>query len=119
VVGLLAASIIAGFATPVSALFRIDTFVLRAGVAGLVFLSPVFFASLIFAQLIKKEKNLYQAYGSNTLGAAVGGACEYLSLLVGFKYLLFLTLAFYLTAWLFLSPLKYSPAYNRRSASRT
>jgi hypothetical protein len=55
----------------------------------------VFFAAMIFAALIKNEARLDQAYGSNVLGAVVGGACEYLSMLVGFKALLLLTFVLY------------------------
>jgi spermidine synthase len=45
----------------------------RGGVAGLLYLGPIFFASVIFARLIRVEKNFYAVYGSNLLGAMVGG----------------------------------------------
>lgn len=38
--------------------------------------------------VIKQEKELYQTYGSNLLGAIIGGACEYISLVTGIKFLL-------------------------------
>ena len=37
-------------------------------------------------------------YGANLLGAMVGGVAEYLSLLMGFQFLLLLVAAFYLAA---------------------
>lgn len=99
---LLGLNLTAAYVTPVSFLFSIDSHILRCVAAVLVFLGPVYFASLIFAALIKDEANLYQAYGSNILGAVVGGVCEYLSLMFGFKFLLILTLLFYLIVYLLL-----------------
>jgi hypothetical protein len=49
--------------------------------------------------LIRDEEKLFQAYGSNLLGAAVGGASEYLSMLLGFKFLLCVALALYVAAF--------------------
>lgn len=93
-------SIGVAYAVPTSSLLTIQSNALQAVCAVLVFLGPVYFASLIFATLIKNEKNLYQAYGSNILGAVVGGVCEYLSLVFGFKFLIGIALAFYLLAYL-------------------
>lgn len=99
---LLACSVCLAYATPVSALLGIESSALRAFAAVFVFLGPVYFAACIFASLIKEENNFYQAYGSNVLGAVVGGVCEYFSLLLGFKMLLLIVLAFYLAAFFFL-----------------
>jgi SAM-dependent methyltransferase len=74
----------------------------RALVAVLVFLGPVFFGGLVFARLIESETRLYEAYGSNVLGAVLGGTAEYLSLVLGFRFLLALALAFYLAVFLLL-----------------
>jgi hypothetical protein len=94
------ASVLIAWATPTSALLQVDSPVLRGMLAVLIFLGPVYVASLIFGHLIKRESNLAQAYGSNLLGAVVGGACEYLSLVMGLKWLLLLTLACYVLAFL-------------------
>ena len=67
-----------------------------------VFLGPIFFASVVFGHLIKQEKNLYQAYGSNLLGAVIGGSLEYFSLVMGIKFLLIFTFGFYALAFVFL-----------------
>jgi SAM-dependent methyltransferase len=68
----------------------------RGVVAVALLLGPVYFGGLIFARLITSEARLFEAYGSNVLGAVLGGAAEYLSLLLGFRFLLVLALAFYL-----------------------
>ncbi|MEM7167311.1 MAG: class I SAM-dependent methyltransferase [Planctomycetota bacterium] len=99
---LLAANIAVAFLTPTASLLAIGDFGVRAIVAVAVFLGPVFFASLIFATLIRNERNLYQAYGSNILGAVVGGAAEYFSLVAGFKFLLLATMAIYALTYLLL-----------------
>jgi hypothetical protein len=67
-----------------------------------VFLGPVFFGGLVFARLIERETRLYEAYGSNVLGAVLGGTAEYLSLVLGFRFLLALALVFYLAVFLLL-----------------
>ncbi len=68
----------------------------RAVVAIALLLGPVYFGGLIFARLITRETRLFEAYGSNVLGAVLGGAAEYLSLVLGFRFLLVLALVFYL-----------------------
>jgi SAM-dependent methyltransferase len=102
IMAVLGASIGVAYAVPTSLLLRFESWGLRAVVGVLVFLGPVFFASQVFALMIRDEKNLAQAYGSNILGAVVGGAMEYLSLIFGFKFLLGVTLAFYLATFLLL-----------------
>lgn len=97
---LLAGSVTLSYAVPTSALLLISVPAIRAVAAVLVFLGPVYFASLIFATLIRTEERLDEAYGSNVLGAVLGGVCEYLSLVYGFKFLHALTLLFYLGAFL-------------------
>ncbi len=74
----------------------------RAVVAVALFLGPVYFGGLVFARLISRETRLFEAYGSNVLGAVLGGAAEYLSLLIGFRFLLALALAFYVAVFLLL-----------------
>ena len=74
----------------------------RAAVAVALFLGPVYFGGLVFARLITREARLFEAYGSNVLGAVLGGAAEYLSLLMGFRFLLALALAFYVVVFVLL-----------------
>jgi hypothetical protein len=109
----LIASVCLAYVTPVSALLAIDVPALRAIAAVVVFLGPVYFAACIFASLIKEEKNFYQAYGSNILGAVVGGVCEYFSLALGFKMLLAIVLAFYVAAFIVLTLKGREPAFSK------
>jgi hypothetical protein len=107
---LLGASVALAYAVPTAALLAMPWPPLRAAASVVVFLAPVYFASVIFACLIRDEKHLDQAYGSNVLGAVVGGVSEYLSLLFGFKFLLAVTLGFYLVAYLLLRAERRRPA---------
>ena len=81
---------------------KINSPFLQGLLAVPVFLGPIFFASVVFGHLIKQEKNLYQAYGSNLLGAVIGGSLEYFSLVMGIKFLLVFTFGFYALAFVFL-----------------
>jgi len=74
----------------------------RALVAVLIFLGPVYFGGLVFARLIEHETRLNEAYGSNVLGAVVGGTAEYVSLILGYRFLLALALLCYVAVFLLL-----------------
>ncbi len=65
--------------------------------AVLVF-SPILCAGLLFGSGIKHSTSLARDYGTNLLGAMVGGVGEYLSLLTGFRILLFLIALCYVGA---------------------
>jgi hypothetical protein len=56
--------------------------------AVLVF-SPILCAGLLFGSAIARSTSLTRDYGTNLLGAMVGGVGEYLSLVTGFRALLF------------------------------
>jgi spermidine synthase len=55
--------------------------------AALMF-SPILCAGLLFGSAIKRSTSLARDYGTNLLGAMVGGVGEYLSLVTGFRALL-------------------------------
>jgi SAM-dependent methyltransferase len=99
---LLALTIAVGHVTPTSWLLSIHSVWLRMAAAVVLYLGCVYFASLVFAIVIRDEPQLGQAYGSNILGAVTGGVCEYLSLVLGLRFLNALTLAFYLATFLLL-----------------
>jgi SAM-dependent methyltransferase len=61
---------------------------------------PIFVANLIFAERFRDTADPTAAFGANLLGAMLGGTLEYLSLLVGFRSLLFVVAALYLVAYL-------------------
>jgi hypothetical protein len=50
--------------------------------------SPILCAGLLFGSAIKRSTSLSRDYGTNLLGAMVGGVGEYLSLVTGFRTLL-------------------------------
>ena len=61
---------------------------------------PIFVANLIFAERFRDTADPTAAFGANLLGAMLGGTLEYLSLLIGFRSLLFVVSALYLVAYL-------------------
>lgn len=65
--------------------------------AWLVF-SPILCAGLLFGSAIKRSTSVARDYGTNLLGAMVGGVGEYLSLLTGFRVLLLLIALCYIGA---------------------
>jgi hypothetical protein len=98
--GLLAASILVAWALPPERLF-LDPPALRYVVASTLAFAPVFFANLVFSRSFGETGQADVAFASNLLGAMVGGALEYLSLLMGFRMLGLVALALYGLAWLF------------------
>jgi hypothetical protein len=62
--------------------------------------SPIFCAGLLFGTAVKHSRSLARDYGTNLLGAMVGGVAEYLSLVTGFSLLLLVVGAFYVGALL-------------------
>lgn len=67
-------------------------------VYSLLVFSPIFCAGLLFGSSIKDSPDVTIDYGANLLGAMVGGVAEYLSLLMGFQFLLILVGLFYVGA---------------------
>jgi hypothetical protein len=65
--------------------------------AALMF-SPIICAGLLFGSAIKDSTSLPRDYGTNLLGAMVGGVGEYLSLLTGYSALLLLIALCYVGA---------------------
>jgi hypothetical protein len=65
--------------------------------AALVF-SPILCAGLLFGSAIARSTSLTRDYGTNLLGAMVGGVGEYLSLVTGFRALLFVIALCYIGA---------------------
>lgn len=59
-------------------------------------LGPIFFAGVIFARSFQLSADADMAFGSNIAGSLVGGLSEAFSMLLGFRYLLIVAIAFYL-----------------------
>jgi len=73
---------------------------LRAVVAIAVSFLPIFAANIIFAKRFADTADAPLAFGTNLLGAIVGGSLEYLSLVFGYRALLVLAGALYVAAYL-------------------
>lgn len=74
---------------------------LAKGISISIFLNtPVFFAGIIFIQSFRNTPNKSIAFGSNLLGASVGGLLESISFVTGIKSLLVLVFIFYLLSYL-------------------
>lgn len=95
----LLACIIVAFAVPSSALLNLG-FAARFLLAVLIAFSPIFVANLVFAERFAGVDNSTAAFGSNLLGAMVGGVLEYSSLLTGYKAMLVLIAVLYGAAFL-------------------
>jgi hypothetical protein len=57
---------------------------------------PISFAGVIFAAAFRDSRQPDVDFGSNVGGVILGGLSEYFSLILGFKNLLFIAVAFYI-----------------------
>ncbi len=80
--------------------FGIENRMIEALVYSVLVFSPIFCAGLLFGSSIKRSPDVTVDYGANLLGSMVGGVAEYLSLLMGFQFLLILVAGFYVAALL-------------------
>jgi hypothetical protein len=78
--------------------FAIGNRLLESVAYSLLVFSPIFCAGLLFGSSIKRSEDVTIDYGANLLGSMVGGVAEYLSLLMGFQFLLILVAGFYILA---------------------
>jgi len=76
----------------------IENRLVESVVYSMLVFSPIFCAGLLFGSSIKRSEDVTVDYGANLLGAMVGGVAEYLSLLMGFQFLLILVSCFYVAA---------------------
>lgn len=95
----LMASLLAGYLIPVQSL--LDQGVLTAAVAAPALLClPLYFAGIVFATSLKRCRSLPAAFASNLLGAILGGLCEYMSMVTGFRSLYLAGMILYGLSWL-------------------
>jgi spermidine synthase len=99
---LLLASLAIGFAIPIHLLLGQGLVVAALG-SAILLLMPLYFAGIIFATSLRKTTNLPSAFASNLLGAILGGLCEYMSMITGFRSLYLVGMALYGLSWLFLA----------------
>lgn len=100
--GLLFVGLFIAWLIPTGALLGLPVVPRLLAAIGLAFF-PIFVANLIFAERFRDTSDPTAAFGANLLGAMVGGTLEYVSLLTGFRTLLFVVAALYGLAYL-LSP---------------
>jgi SAM-dependent methyltransferase len=96
---LLLVALLADYALPPGMLVGHDLLT-RTVLGTLVPLAPLLFAGVIFATLFARTKAPARAFGSNMLGALVGGLLEYASMALGFKALGLVALGLYAASWL-------------------
>jgi hypothetical protein len=71
---------------------------------------PVFFAGVIFAAAFRESRQPDVDFGWNIGGVILGGLSEYFSLIIGFKNLLGIAIAFYILSAVLRSRTRAVPA---------
>ena len=95
---LLLGSLLLAWAVPPSFLLGLDLW-LRVIVAVAIAVLPIFTANVIFAKRFADTADAPLAFGTNLLGAILGGCLEYLSLEFGYRALLVIAAAVYVLAF--------------------
>ena len=95
--GVLLALLALNFALPVGRVTFDSRVVESVFYASLMF-SPILCAGLLFGSAIARSTSVARDYGTNLLGAMVGGVGEYLSLVTGFRTLLLVIALCYIGA---------------------
>jgi hypothetical protein len=95
--GPLFVAIVLAWAVPPDALLGLGFASRFAAAVGLGF-APVFLANLVFADRFRDVGSSTIAFGTNLLGAIVGGVLEYGALVVGYRALLIVVAALYAMA---------------------
>ena len=93
----LMAAVAVNFFFPVEVLLSFS-FPLRLLFAAVLIGTPVFFAGICFSSLFKREPEVGLAFGMNMIGAMAGGSIEYLSMLIGMKFIWLILLDVYFAA---------------------
>ncbi|MBV9543143.1 MAG: hypothetical protein JOY61_02055 [Chloroflexi bacterium] len=103
--GALLAALVLVYVVPQDAFLSIGMLPLRYGLASVVAFLPVFLANLVFAGSFKGTgPRADVAFASNLIGIMVGGMLEYTSLLIGYRHLLLIVIAFYVLSALLVRP---------------
>jgi hypothetical protein len=87
-------SVLVAYLLPPEALL-LDPPALRYVVASVLAFAPIFFANLVFTHSFRESRAADMSFASNLLGAMVGGALEYVSLLTGYQALLLIGAGLY------------------------
>lgn len=97
--GALLIAVALAWLVPVQDLLALDA-APRFVVATALAFTPIFIANLVFADRFRNVESSNVAFGANLLGAMVGGAMEYASLLTGYQTLLLFVGVLYGAAFL-------------------
>jgi hypothetical protein len=90
----LLAALVVAWAIPPESLLALSPLP-RFVVAVIIAFAPIFLANMVFAQRFRDTGDSTTAFGANLLGAMIGGVLEYLSLIVGYRWLLALVALLY------------------------
>ena len=93
------AALVLAWAVPLGSLLDLG-FVSRFVAAVALGFTPVFIANLVFADRFRDVGSSGVAFGTNLLGAIVGGVLEYGALVIGYRALLIVVAALYALAFL-------------------
>lgn len=92
------ATLILNIVVPLNSFLGLPQLV-QGAAAGLLVLSPIFCAAVIFAKLFEKAARPEQALAYNTAGVILGGLAEASSLLIGFQWLVAVAACIYLASF--------------------
>ncbi|MGH8248495.1 MAG: spermidine synthase, partial [Gammaproteobacteria bacterium] len=92
------ASLVLAYLLPARIFLGIDAPWLRYVLAIALAFAPIFFANLVFSREFRDTQESTRAFGWNLLGAVAGGGMEYLSLITGYRNLLWIVALCYLLA---------------------
>ena len=98
---LLFALLAINYILPSQTLLSISIPALRYTLASLLAFTPIFLANVIFSHSFRDSLSADIAFGSNLLGAMVGGVFEYAALALGYPFLLLPVICFYGIAFFF------------------
>jgi hypothetical protein len=96
---MLLAALAVAWAVPARALLDLPL-AARFAAAVVIAFTPIFLANMVFSQRFRDVGDSGVAFGANLLGAMVGGAAEYASLVLGYRALLIMVAALYGLAFL-------------------
>jgi Spermine/spermidine synthase domain len=95
----LLAALAVAWAVPPSALLSLSPLPRFVAAVAIAF-APIFLANMVFSQRFRDTADSTTAFGANLLGAVIGGILEYLSLIVGYRWLLALVALLYALAFI-------------------
>jgi Spermine/spermidine synthase domain len=95
----LLAALVVAWVVPPSALLSLSP-VPRFVAAVAIAFAPIFLANMVFSQRFRDTGDSTTAFGANLLGAMIGGILEYLSLIIGYQWLLALVALLYALAFI-------------------